>query len=357
MQTRDIVVIGGSAGSLESLEQIVSTLPPGFPASIFVVIHLSADFPSTLHERISRPGLLPATEAVDGEPIRHGHIYMARPDYHLEIASGRVRVLRGPRENRHRPAIDPLFRSAAREFGTRVVGIILSGFHDDGATGLYAVRQRGGIAIVQDPRDASSPEMPASAIRYANPHYVLRINEIAAQLVQLARPTPAQVAMPNKKKSSRKGSIHKISRKTSRRDQPQANLKAAYNDEGEGTPSVFACPECHGVLWELKNGKIVRFRCRVGHSYSQDSLASELSQSCEAALWAAMRALEEKAALQRRVADSLSQGHASARRLRDQSSADEVSARVIREMILGRDAKLQPPGTIQKSKGDESEVA
>ena len=346
MQTRDIVAIGGSTGSLESIEQIVSTLPSDFPASIFVVVHLSTDFPSTLHERISRAGLLPATEAVDGEPIRHGHIYVARPDYHLELESGRMRVLRGPRENRHRPAIDPLFRSAAREFGTRVVGIILSGFHDDGAVGLYAVRQRGGIAIVQDPRDASSPQMPASAIRYANPAYVLRTHKIGPKLIQLAQSTPEHIAMPNKK-SKRKNFIHQVSGKTSR--QAEANLNSRYNDEGEGSPSVFACPECHGVLWELKNGDMVRFRCRVGHSYTHDSLAGGLSESAEAALWAAMRALEEKAAMQRRVADRLGPSDASARRLRDQSSADEASARIIREMILGRDALLQPPGKAARS--------
>jgi Chemotaxis response regulator containing a CheY-like receiver domain and a methylesterase domain len=243
-----------------------------------------------------------------------------------------MRVLRGPRENRHRPAIDPLFRTAARVYGPRVIGLVLSGKLDDGATGLYAVKQRGGIAMVQDPAEAGSREMPQRALAYANPHYVLRTNEIASALSRLVCINEEENAMHQR--SSQPSDSPNLS-------EPDENLKTAYFDEGEGTPSVFACPECHGVLWELKEQDRVRFRCRVGHSYGAESLTTELSHGSEAALWAAMRALEEKAAMQRRIADRLQSDQSTARRLRDQSAADDANARLIRDMIFQRDAALE----------------
>lgn len=163
MQPRDIVVIGGSAGSIEALTTIVADFPPNLPASIFIVVHIPADSRSALAKVLSQCGPLPASNPADLEAIQRAHIYVARPDHHLLIEDGRVRVLRGPRENRHRPAIDPLFRTAAREYGPRVIGVVLSGLQDDGSAGLYAVKQRRGIAIVQDPRDTLWPDMPARA--------------------------------------------------------------------------------------------------------------------------------------------------------------------------------------------------
>jgi two-component system, chemotaxis family, protein-glutamate methylesterase/glutaminase len=337
---RDVIVIGGSAGSVDALRAIVGGFPPDFPASVFVVIHLSADFPSHLDRLLTRWGPLPATQAVDDEPIQKAHIYVARPDHHLLVEAGKVRVLRGPRENRHRPAIDALFRTAAREFGPRVIGIVLSGIQDDGAAGLYAVKQRGGIAMVQDPEDALWGEMPNSALQYAHPQYVLRTWDIAPHIVKLVNQSLDETAMTKRKSAKSAKASLELAGRSRPGDEPEENIEAAYSDQGEGKPSVFACPECHGVLWELKEGKIVRFRCRVGHSYTTDSLAIELSQSSETALWAAMRALEEKAAMQRRVADSLNGDRPSARRLRDQSIADEANARVIRDMIFQRDARL-----------------
>jgi two-component system chemotaxis response regulator CheB len=331
---RDIIVIGGSAGSFEPLKTIISSLPTSLPASIFVVLHMLADAPSLLDENLSRFSRLPVIQASDNEPIRRGHIYVARPDYHLTLEPGHMRVERGPRENRHRPAIDPLFRTAAREYGPRVIGVILSGRHDDGSMGLYAVKQRGGITIVQDPAEAAATEMPHHALAYARPHYLLRAADIASNLVNLVQVDQDEIVMPTKKPRT----------KNNGRNQggsPEENLKNAYFDEGEGTPSVFACPECHGVLWELKQGDLVRFRCRVGHSFGPESLAEEFSEASEAALWAAMRALEEKAAMQRRIADGLTADRKSVTRLRDQSAADDANARIIRDMIFARDSKLE----------------
>ena len=368
MPQRDIIVIGGSAGSFEPLKVIVSSLPASFPGSVLIVTHMMADFPSLLEEHLSSDSRVPVTQATDQEPIRRGHIYVARPDYHLTIeGGGTMRVLRGPRENRHRPAIDPLFRTAARVYGPRVIGIILSGTLEDGSMGLFAVKQRGGIAIVQDPNEAASPEMPRRALGYATPHYVLKARDIVPNLMNLVQVDQDEIVMPKKKapkangqktnghsksrnggrvRSSTKeahptngGSQHTGSAPITDGDN-QANLKAEYFDEGEGNPSVFACPECHGVLWEVREGNLLQFRCRVGHSYGSDSLVVELSAASEAALWAALRALEEKAAMQRRIAAGMSSHLTSVARLRDQSESDETHARVLREMIFARDAQL-----------------
>lgn len=337
MPQRDVVVIGGSAGSLSPLREILSGLPAGFPASIFVALHIAEDTPAFLDHLLSKASPLPAIYPVDQEPIRLSRIYLARADHHLTLEDGRMRVRRGPRENRHRPAIDPLFRTAARDRGDRVIGVILSGLDDDGAAGLFAVKQRGGVAIVQNPRDAAARTMPESALDYASPHHILRAADIAPSIIRLVSPGQDETAMPNKKSQRKKG--HKQA--SIAYEKPDANRAAAYFDEGEGIPSVFACPECHGVLWQLKDGNLVRFRCRVGHSFGMQSLTKELSRAAEGALWAAMRALEEKSAMQRRAADGLGENSRAARHLRDQASADEASARLIREMIFRRDQKLE----------------
>jgi two-component system, chemotaxis family, protein-glutamate methylesterase/glutaminase len=334
---REIVVIGGSAGSIKALKEILQRLPSDFSASILVVIHLADDFPGFLDTNLARWSPLPVSHPEDREQIRRGHVYVARPNFHLTVEDGVMRMQRGPRENRHRPAIDPLFRTAARTYGSRVIGIVLSGLDDDGSAGLYAVKQRGGLAIVQDPREAEFDVMPRRALGYATPHYVLNARDIALNLVRLVNADEDETVMSAK--NLRKETPDEMLR--SNADVPDANRNTAYSDEGEGSPSVFACPGCHGVLWELKDQNLTRFRCRVGHSYGIQTLAEELSQSSETALWAAMRALEEKASMQRRVADGLGDNR-TAQRLRDQSVADDASARVLRDMIFRGDADLKP---------------
>lgn len=345
---RDMVVIGGSAGSIGPLKKILRGLPTDFAGSVLIAIHLAEDFPGFLEENLAHWSSLPIRHPADLEPIRRGHVYLARPNFHLTVEDGVMRVLRGPRENRHRPAIDPLFRTAARNYGSRLIGLVLSGQDDDGSAGLYAVKQRGGIAIVQDPRSAEFKVMPLRAVEYAKPHYILRAEDIASNLIKLVSADEDETVMstnnPNKRNPNRNP-------KGGGNDTPEANEDAAYPDEGEGTPSVFACPECHGVLWELKGSDLVRFRCRVGHSYGIRSLVKELSQSSETALWAAMRALEEKAALHRRVADGLG-NNKTAQRMRDQSLAEDANARVIRDMIFHGDEELEPE--VKKSESDEA---
>lgn len=201
---RDIIVIGGSAGALEELKKMAAQLPANLPAAVFVTVHVSRDMPSILPEILSRAGPLPARHPMDREAIRHGVIYLAPTDFHLLVEPGYVRVSRGLRGNRHRPAIDPMFRSAARAYGSRVVAVVLSGLLDDGAVGLKAVRMSEGLAIVQDPAEAAWAGMPCRAIEYAGADFILPMTKIISRLVELpAESTPlkseaAEVTMPAK---------------------------------------------------------------------------------------------------------------------------------------------------------------
>jgi two-component system chemotaxis response regulator CheB len=234
---------------------------------------------------------LPAAHATDGEQLLPGRIYIAPPDYHLLVHSGFVRTVRGPKENHCRPAIDPLFRSAARVYGPRVVGVVLSGSLSDGAAGLSVVKGRGGVTVVQDPADASFPDMPRAAMLYVKIDHVLPLPDIVSLLVRLAyEPVPEQGVTP----------VSNTMEKET--DLAEFDLETIENQEKPGTPSAFACPECGGTLWELQDGELLRFRCRTGHAYSAESLLATQVETLEAALWSALRALEENAALARRMA-------------------------------------------------------
>ena len=326
-----VVVIGGSQGAVEALVCLIKQLPAEFPAPIFIVVHLPVEANSYLPRILQRAGALKVLPARDGGAIAAGRVYVAPPNFHLMLDRHTVRLQKGPRENRHRPAIDPLFRTAARAFGKRVIAVLLSGNLDDGSVGLLAVRARGGMSIVQDPCDAEAGEMPRRALTYAGADYVLPVAEIGAKLVELLQ--------------SRNGNMRKSAKNRPSQSEVRRNEKVAYIDEGNGEPSVFACPECHGVLWEVKEGRLARYRCRVGHSYTAASLKTELDESAERALWAAMRALEEKAAMSRRLA-GVSKGlplHAS--RLQEQAAADTENAEIVRQIVLGSDADELAQGT------------
>ena len=183
----NIIVIGASAGGVETLRQIVRPLPADLPAAIFVVMHVSPLTPSLLPNILTAAGLLPASPAQDGDLIEPSRIYVAPPDHHMLVEPGYIRLTRGPKENRHRPAIDPLFWTAARAYGPRVAGIVASGLMDDGATGLYIIKSEGGIAIVQDPKDAMFPSMPLSAIKAVPVDFILPAKAIPGKIVELAK--------------------------------------------------------------------------------------------------------------------------------------------------------------------------
>jgi two-component system chemotaxis response regulator CheB len=327
MPGRDIIVVGASAGGVEALATLARGLPADFPAAVFMVLHVPPHGTSVLPKIISRAGPLPATHAWDGEPIQPGRIYVAPPDRHMLLKLGHVRVARGPTENSHRPAIDPLFRTAARQYGRRVIGVVLSGLLDDGTAGLLAIKERGGTAIVQHPDDALFSSMPRSALENVAVDHALPIAEITAVLKRLAsEPLPklAEAAAPAEMRVEA--------------DMAELELDALENRHRPGAPSGYGCPACGGALWELRDGDLMRYRCRVGHAWSPDSLLAEQSGGVEAALWSALRALEERASLARNMSARAGQRGTDsiARKFADQARESETDARLIREVLLAK---------------------
>jgi two-component system chemotaxis response regulator CheB len=288
MAGRDIVVIGGSAGAIESVSEIVGALPAEFPAAVFVVVHVPGSVTSALPRILTRAGKLPAEHPADEAPILPGRISVAPPDCHLFLDEGNSRLSRGPKENGHRPAIDPLFRSAARHHGSRVIGVLLSGNLSDGTAGLLSIKQRGGIAIVQDPETALYSGMPRSAIQRVPVDHVVPVREIAGLLMELTAATPSRKEMVME---------------SSDYDEDYLDEVALEDRKTQvGLPSTMSCPECHGVLWEHRDGDVLAFRCRVGHAFTEEALLAIQAEQLEAALWTALRALEEHSALSRRLA-------------------------------------------------------
>lgn len=284
MAERDIVVIGGSAGAIPPLVQVVEALPANFSASIFIVIHVPPYSPNALPQILSRAGALTAVLPDDGEAIRPGRIYVAAPDHHLLLERGRVLVKRGPKENRFRPSIDALFRSAAYEYGDHVVGVLLSGVLDDGVSGLWTINRMGGLTVIQDPVDAVFPDMPANARRYVKVDYSAPASEIAQLLVRLTQAGERTKPKPAVQEMKRlKAEVLIAARDNA--------FEMGIIEMGKLTP--FTCPECHGALTRLKEGKIIRFRCHTGHAFTISALLSEVSESVEELLWQAMRGLEE----------------------------------------------------------------
>lgn len=324
MSGHDVIVVGASAGGVEALITLVSTLPADLPAAIFLVLHIPAQSPSLLPDILNRAGPLHSLHPADGEAIHSGHIYVAPPDHHLLVEEGVVRVMRGPKENRHRPAIDPLFRSAARTYGTRVVGVVLTGSMDDGTAGLLAIKRRGGVAVVQDPQDALFASMPQSAIAHVEIDHVVPLSSIGPLLVKLSRePAAAQGSYP-----------------ISQDMEMETKLVAMDTNEGQerehvGTPSVFSCPECGGVLWEVHDGNLLRFRCRVGHAYSVDSILAGQTEAVEQALWTALKALEESASFSHRLANDARKGGKGwlEKRFAEKAQEAEQHAAVIRQVL------------------------
>ena len=289
MPHRDIVVIGASAGGLRALTNIVERLPAGLRASVLVVMHTRPHGDGVLPEILERAGTLPVTFARTGERLAHGHVYVCRPDVHLLVTDGRLREVRGPRENGFRPAIDPLFRTAARQFGSRVVGVILSGALSDGAFGLTMVKQHGGVAIVQDPDEAIISSMPRNAIKAVDVDYVLPTAEIAAVIERLSR-AELEGEQPMQRRRD-------LEPQLPAEDTRIAEMMARFD-----APAPLSCPDCGGALWEVQDGRLVRYQCHVGHQFAPDTLEDRQRTVVETALWTAVRVLEEHAELKGRMA-------------------------------------------------------
>jgi two-component system, chemotaxis family, protein-glutamate methylesterase/glutaminase len=326
MSERRIITVGASAGGVTALKLLVEHLPEDLPAAICIVLHVPSGHQSRLPEILNRARTMPAAHAADGERVQQGRIYIAPPDNQLMVEDGFVRVVRGPRENRQRPAIDPLFRSAARAYGSRAIGVILTGALDDGTAGLREIKERGGIAIVQDPEEAETDSMPRSALAHVDVDFCLPIIAIARQLVELMRLPPP---MPQPEPAS---PVLDFEIRAGEMDPDVLS-----SDTRPGRLSALTCPECHGPLWEIDEGILVRYRCRVGHAFSTQTMLVEQAQAVERALWVSLRALEENATLARRLAKrSLERNAAhSAQRFTERAEFIESQADTLRTALQG----------------------
>lgn len=291
MKKRNVIVIGASSGGLEALKTIVQNLHSTFDASIFIVWHMSADVRGILPDVLNKLHTIYAANARDKELIEPNRIYIAPPDHHLLIEEGRVRVTRGPKENRFRPAVDPLFRSAAHVYGNRVIGVILSGGLDDGTAGLWRIKFNGGIAVVQDPGDAEVSSMPESALSAVEVDHCIPASHISELLLKLtSEEIPEKEVMRDEKIRT------------------EINIAAEENALQQGALdlgmlSPYTCPECHGVLSKIIEGSLTRFRCHTGHAYSADSLLAALTEKIEDNLYSAIRGMDECVLLLNHIGD------------------------------------------------------
>jgi two-component system chemotaxis response regulator CheB len=291
--TRDIIAVGGSAGSIEVILRMTALFPKDLPAAVMVVIHTSPHGNGELAALIDRAGPLRGYLADDGDKIETGRIYVARPDHHLLLEPGIIRVVRGPKENRHRPAIDPLFRSAAVAYGARAIGVVLSGALDDGSAGLAEIKNMGGLAIVQHPEDALFPGMPRNALNAVAADYVVPSEEIPGLLSKLCR--------------------EEVDANMEASDSAKAESGIAANrlisEEGMrevASPSVFTCPDCGGDLFEYNDARLLRFRCSIGHALNGVSLLAAQSDKVEEALATSLRVMVENSRLYRKMMEDYS---------------------------------------------------
>ena len=284
MAKKDIVVVGASAGGMGAIEALARGLPRDLPAAVFVVWHLAPGVKSVLPQLLNRVGGLPAMNPKDGDPIKPGHVYVAPNDHHMLLEKGYIRITKGPKENRFRPAVDPLFRSAAYIYGSRAVGVVLSGALDDGTAGLWAIKLRGGTAIVQDPADAMHRSMPINALDNVEVDYKVPVAEMGSLLARLAQEEAAPgTLLPAEEREKMEAEV-KIAREADSRIENILRF---------GELSPFTCPECHGVLTMFREGNLIRFRCHTGHALSASTLLEAGTEQVEMRLMDAMRALDE----------------------------------------------------------------
>lgn len=317
MAGHDIVVIGGSAGAVEALKQICRGLPGNFPAAVFVVIHISPTSRSIMPDLLSRAGHLPARHPADGEMIKRGTIYVAPPDMHMLLRPGHVLLRRGPHENRTRPAIDPLFRSAAVTYRSRVIGVVLSGLLDDGSAGLVAVKACGGVCVVQNPTDATWPEMPRNALAHDHVDYSVAVAELPSLLAELVRRPP--------------GPMPPIPDHLVLETSIAAQEAPLLQEPVLGRPSRLSCPQCGGVLNEVAEQGTTRFRCQIGHAFTAETLLAAQDDELERAMASALRMHRERVVLFRRMQEKSEEQqmpHAAAR-WRAGADESEQAAKVI----------------------------
>lgn len=282
MAKHDIVVIGGSAGSLSALQSVLSAFPAKLPASIFITIHLGES--SVLPEILQRATPLKVSSPQNGEKMHAGNVYIAPTDHHLIPREDCIEVTKGPRENRHRPSIDVLFRNAARAFRSRVIGVVLSGALDDGVAGMYSIKAKGGLTVAQDPKDALIPELPHNVVKAMDVDAIAPAAKIGPLLAELVL-----------NGNGKAGKVRAKSKAPETFSIPNERSK----------PAPFSCPECSGPMHEVDENGIIQFKCDVGHAYSALELSEAHSEALERALWVAIRTLNERM----RIQEALAQGY------------------------------------------------
>lgn len=324
---RHIIVIGASMGGIEALSELVSQFPNNLPAAIFIVQHTAPYSGGLLSQILARRAHMNVKPAEHGEPIKCGNIYIAKPDQHLLVTPELVQLGNGPKENRFRPSIDVLFRSAAVAYGARCIGVVLSGLLDDGAAGLATIKQSGGLAFVQSPDDALFPDMPVNAMKSVEVDGSLPLAQLGPKLVQVVHnePWPAPV-----KRALRELKI-------------ESRIPMSVRSHAEEMPSIgdqvpFGCPDCGGPLWQVKESQVLRFRCHVGHALSAETLSSAQEDAIEKALWIALRTLEEKTRLLERLASREDDHGSSMKESRfDKEIAEKRQSIEILRGILGKE--------------------
>ncbi|WP_287064361.1 chemotaxis protein CheB [Mesorhizobium sp.] len=334
-RNRCIIVVGASAGGVEALKRLATCLPPDLAAAVFVVLHVGQT--SYLPEILDRAGPLRAIKAKSGEQFERGRIYVASPGFHLLLHHDHMLLRRDPRENLARPAIDPLFRSAACSYGARVIGVLLSGSLSDGTSGLRAIKTVGGVTVIQDPQDAAVPDMVRSAQRHVEIDHCVPIVGMGDLLARLAS-EPAGETLPVP---------------------PGVRLEAAVaaqehsamsNEDRLGELSLFVCPECHGPLWEIEDGDMLRYRCHTGHAFTSDAMLEAQSAETDQILWSLLRAHQQRAAFTRRMADRESQlaRVEMAAKLQERSREYEADAEVIERILESRRGTVAENGATTK---------
>ena len=323
-----IIVAGASAGGVEALRGLVAALPPELPAAVFLVLH-SSTAPSMLPRILARAGRLPVALAADGAAIRAGTIYVAPPGHHLLVSRGHMHVVEGPKENGFRPAIDPLFRSASRAYGRRALGVVLSGMLDDGTAGLLAIKAHGGVAIVQDPDEAIAPSMARSALSYVAVDHVATVGAMGPLLARLSAERAREEEEMADEVAPVLGDYGPVD---------------VVGDEA-GSPEPFSCPECGGVLSELREGTLLRFRCQIGHRYSPESVLASQAGGTQRALSGALTAVNERGLLLRRLArEALARDDPQAtRRFDAQAEIAEGQRREMALLIASAEASVDGP--------------